>query len=134
MNHVTFDGFLGQDPVLKWTQNNTPICTFSVGIADKWKKDGQDRESTNWVNVTLWGKKGEAFMGVKGDRVLVVGRLKEDTWQTKDGSNRSKLTVTAEEAAVVWTKQQIPLPMNDPGPHAPTSQAPPPSDDDSLPF
>ena len=131
MNHVTFDGFLGKDPGLKYTGKDRAICSFSVGITDKWQKDGQDREATSWVDVTLWGKKAEAFKGVKGDRVLVVGKLKQDTWKSKDGSNRSKLTVTAEEAAVVWTKQQIPLPMNDPGPHAPW---PPPPEDDDLPF
>jgi len=119
MNTTTFDGFLGQDPELKWTQNKTAICKLNVYVTDEWEKDGQKKESGNWVSVTLWGKKGEEFTGLKGDKVLVTGRLKEETWKTKDGSNRSKLTVTALYAAVVWTKQQIPLPMNEPGPHAP---------------
>jgi single-strand DNA-binding protein len=50
------------------------------------------------VDCSAWGKQAETIAQwcKKGKPLFVEGRLKLDTWQDKDGGNRSKLTVTVE--------------------------------------
>jgi single-stranded DNA-binding protein len=49
------------------------------------------------VDVTLWNRLAEHAVKFlqAGDFVLIVGRLRSDTWCAKDGTPRAKLRVVA---------------------------------------
>ncbi len=55
----------------------------------------------SFFRVTAWRSLAEhvAFSPAKGNRVLVVGRLKTNTWQTPEGELRTVFEIVAEEAA-----------------------------------
>jgi single-strand DNA-binding protein len=60
---------------------------------------GEWREETTFVDVTVFGKRGEAFARYhkKGQPAFFEGRLRLDTWEDKNsGQKRSKLEVIAE--------------------------------------
>lgn len=61
--------------------------------------DGQKREDTTFIDVTVWGRQAEVIGQYmkKGRPLFVEGRLQLDTWDDKEtGAKRSKLRVVAE--------------------------------------
>jgi single-stranded DNA-binding protein len=56
-----------------------------------------------WFKVALFGKKAEAVADSikKGDEVLVLGSVKQTTFQGRDGSEKTALEITASEVALV---------------------------------
>jgi len=97
-NKVILIGNLTRDPELRYTPNGTSLCEFGMAINRNWTtREGEKREETCFVDVTMWGRRGEVISEYlsKGDPIFVEGRLKFDTWETSDG-RRSKLTVVAE--------------------------------------
>jgi single-strand DNA-binding protein len=96
---VSVVGNLTREPELRFTPAGKAVADFGVAVNTR-RKDGD-----NWVDgdpefydVTAWGTLAEnvAESLEKGARVVVVGRLRYETWQTDGGENRSKVKVTAE--------------------------------------
>ena len=62
-------------------------------------KDGERREETLYIDVTVWDRQAENCCQYlrKGSGVHVEGHLKMDTWDDKTtGETRSKIKVLAE--------------------------------------
>ena len=49
-------GRLGKDPIIRHTEGGNKVASFSIAISEKYKKDGQDVEKTEWVNIVCWNK------------------------------------------------------------------------------
>ena len=99
-NKVFLMGNLTRDPQLKYTQSQMAVCDFGLAINRKMRlASGEMKEETTFVDVTAWGKQGEAISKyvTKGRPLFVEGRLTLDQWQDKDGQKRSKLRVTLEK-------------------------------------
>jgi single-strand DNA-binding protein len=90
---VAFIGRTGTDAELRWTQNGTALVNVSVLVQDSKAADSQGQ----WVRVGRFGEDVEDLVQqlVKGVEVYVEGRLKLNTWQASDGTQRSGLNVTA---------------------------------------
>jgi len=107
MNNVTLFGHLTRDPELKFTTNNTAVCTLSLALNDGYKaKDGSYKENTHYIDCECWAKTAEMINAhyKKGDGMLLRGSLKQDRWQNSEGQNRSKLMVRIQE--VVFTRRK----------------------------
>jgi single-strand DNA-binding protein len=91
-NRVTLMGNLTRDPERK-AAGETSVVSFGLALNEKYK----DQERTTFVDVTMFGARADAFARFhsKGDRVLIEGKLRLDTWE-KDGQKRSKLYVVAD--------------------------------------
>lgn len=90
-NRVVIMGNLGQDPELRYTQSQTPVCTLNVATTDyRNGPDGQRQEFTDWHRVVVWSKQAEncAKYLSKGRSVLVEGRLQTRSWEDKQGQKR----------------------------------------------
>ena len=106
-------GNLGTEPELKYTENNTPICTFSMATNESWRaKDGKRHTTTEWHNITVWGKPGEAVSNYlsKGSPVHVEGRIQTNKYE-KDGQKHYRTGIVASKVLFlgwVWsvTKEQ----------------------------
>jgi len=95
-NTVTIIGNMTRDPELRYTASGVPVTEFGVA----WNtKDKQGNESVSFFDVTCWRELAEhvAESLGKGNRVIVYGRLDQNTWETKDGDKRSKVRVMAED-------------------------------------
>lgn len=84
LNRVQIIGRLGRDPESKFTPTGKKVAHFSVAISNRWKdREGEMRESTEWVNVEAWERLGETCQEYlkKGSLVYVDGRLKTDKYE-----------------------------------------------------
>lgn len=87
---ITIDGRLVDDPELRFTPSGKAVASFRVAANDSHRD-----ESGNWqnderifVNVALWEGDAEqaAETLLKGDRVLVHGKLFQREFERTDGS------------------------------------------------
>ena len=91
-------GNVTRDPELRYTASGIPVAEFGVA----WNtKDKAGNESVSFFDVTCWRDLAEhvAESLRKGHRVIVHGRLDQNTWETKEGDKRSKVRVMAEDVA-----------------------------------
>ena len=87
LNRVQLIGYLGKDPEARFTPTGKQVVKFSVAVSNRWKKDGEMREHTEWVNIEAWGGLAETCNEYlrKGSLVFMEGRIKTDKYQ--DDSN-----------------------------------------------
>ena len=93
INQVILMGRLTRDPEQRTTTTGKTIASFSIAV----DRGGQE-DAADFFNVTAWEKLGELVMQylAKGRRVLVQGRLRQDSWEDKEtGKRRSRVEVTA---------------------------------------
>ena len=100
-NKVILMGNLTRDPEVRFTQNNMAICKIGLAVNRRWKdsNSGEWKEEPTFIDVTIFGKRGEAFAKYhgKGKPAFIEGSLRLDNWEDKDGNKRSKLYVVADE-------------------------------------
>ena len=97
-NTVTIVGNMTRDAELRYTASGVAVTEFGVA----WNsKDRDGNESVSFFDVTCWRDLAEhvAESLGKGNRVIVYGRLDQNTWETKDGDKRSKVRVMADDVA-----------------------------------
>ncbi|MGH2758164.1 MAG: single-stranded DNA-binding protein [Actinomycetota bacterium] len=100
-NQVILVGNLTDDPELRYTPSGVPVATFSVAVnrrqrdpsTGEWK-DGE----TSFIRCNVWRQQAEnaAESLTKGARALVVGRLRQRSWETPEGQRRSVTEVEVE--------------------------------------
>lgn len=98
MNLVVLMGNLTRDPELRRTPAGQAVADIGLAVSEKYKnKDGEEVESTCFVDIVAWGKRAEACGQylAKGSAVMVEGKLQLDQWQTAAGEKRYKLKVRA---------------------------------------
>ena len=98
-NRVILVGNLTRDPELRYTSGGTAVTDIGLAVNDRRKTaSGEWQDETTFVDVTLWARQAEVANEYlsKGSPVLIEGRLKLDTWETKEGQKRSKLHVVGE--------------------------------------
>ena len=60
INKVILIGNLGADPEMRYTQNGTPVATFSLATTERRKgQDGQVQEMTEWHRIVAWQRLAE---------------------------------------------------------------------------
>ena len=86
-----------EDPVLRFTAQGHAVCNFTVRVAGKNAKDGQPRVEPTFHNVTAWRELGEnvAESLFKGDRVIVRGVIKENSWENDAGETKTQTVLNA---------------------------------------
>jgi single-strand DNA-binding protein len=92
-------GHLGRDPEMRYTQEGTPVTSFSVATSRRWtSREGESREETTWFRVSAWGRQAETCNQYlsKGRLVLVDGTVSVSAWKGRDGEPRATLELRAE--------------------------------------
>ncbi|RKZ15003.1 single-stranded DNA-binding protein [bacterium] len=100
-NRVILGGNLTRDPELRYTQSNMAVCKVGLAVNRKTKDgdSGEWKEKTTFVDITIFGKRAEAFEKYhkKGQQAFFEGTLRLDQWEDKNGGGkRSKLYVVAD--------------------------------------
>ena len=127
VNKVIIVGNLGNDPEVKATNSGSTLANFSVATSERWTKDGERHEKTEWHRVTAFGKLAE-IVGqyvTKGSKVYIEGKIQTRSWETDNGEKRYATEIIARD-----------LQMLDKAGETSGQQSAPPSpiDDDDLPF
>ena len=106
MNKVMLIGNLTKDPEVKQIGSGSTVCNMRMAITEKYKnKQGENVESTCYVDVAAWGRQAETCGEYlkKGSAALVEGRLSYEEWE-KDGQKRSMLRVKADRVQFLGGK------------------------------
>lgn len=148
VNKVIILGNAGKDPEVRYSPDGTAFCNFSVATSEVWKdkNTGQDKELTEWHNVTAAARLAEVCGEYirKGSKVYVEGMLRTRKWQDKNtGQDRYTTEIRADSVQFLspredrgdgggWGGQS---PAGQPSQHAaPRSDALDDPFDDDIPF
>ncbi len=103
-NGITLCGNITAEPTLRYTAAGTPVTSFDIAANRRWTdpQSGEVKEKTTFCSVQVWRNLAEnlADSCQKGQRVVVTGRLDQNTWEADDGTKRSKLRIVADDVGV----------------------------------
>jgi single-strand DNA-binding protein len=99
---ITVVGNLTADPELRYTQNGLPVANFTIAstprnfdrAANEWK-DGE----ALFLRASVWREFAEHVAGslTKGMRVIATGRLKQRSYETREGEKRTSIELEIDE-------------------------------------
>lgn len=141
-NFITFIGNLTDDPELRFTQGGAPVTTFRIASNRRYNdRSGAQQEETTFMNVNCWRDLAEnaAESLSKGDRVLVIGRVRVRSYENREGQTVWTTEIEADEIApsLRWARASVSRTGSNSGGAATRSgdsAAPPPPADDDVPF
>ena len=84
LNKISIIGRVGKEPEHKQTPSGQNVATFSIAVSEKYKdKQQQVQESTEWINIVIWGKLSEVVKNYvkKGSQLYLEGKLKTRSWE-----------------------------------------------------
>jgi len=103
---ITITGNLVDEPELRFTPSGQPVARFRVASTPRYL----DKATNEWkdgdglfLTVTVWRQQAENAVEslAKGTRVVVTGRLRQRTYELKDGGGkRTVLEVEADDVSV----------------------------------
>lgn len=99
-SEVTLCGNLATDPEIKPTKNSV-LTRFRIAVNDRRKQGDDWVDDPSFFTVICWRDLAShvAESVSKGDRVLIRGRLKENTWTDNEGTEKRTVEVVAEDVA-----------------------------------
>ncbi len=99
---ITVVGNLTADPELRYTQNGLAVANFTIASTprnfDKASNDWKDGEAL-FLRASVWREFAEHVAGSlsKGSRVIATGRLKQRSYETKEGEKRTSFEIEIDE-------------------------------------
>ena len=99
---LTVIGNLTNDPELRFTPSGSPVANFTIASTPR----TFDRNSNEWkdgetlfLRASVWREAAEnvAESLTKGMRVIVSGRLKSRSYETKEGEKRTVIELEVDE-------------------------------------
>ena len=99
---ITVVGNLTADPELRFTPSGAAVANFTVAstprIYDRQSGDWKDGEAL-FLRCNIWREAAEnvAESLTRGSRVIVTGRLKQRSFETREGEKRTVFEVEVEE-------------------------------------
>lgn len=99
---ITVVGNLTADPELRYTQNGLPVANFTIASTPR----NFDRQANEWkdgealfLRASVWREFAEHVAGslTKGMRVIASGRLRQRSYQDREGNNRTAIELEVDE-------------------------------------
>jgi single-strand DNA-binding protein len=99
---VTVVGNLTNDPELRFTPSGAAVASFTVAsssrVLDKATNEWKDGDTT-YLRCSVWRQYAEnvAESLTKGTRVIVTGRLKQRSYETREGEKRTVMEIDVDD-------------------------------------
>lgn len=100
--NVTVVGNLTNDPELRFTPSGAAVASFTVASSsrylDKATNEWKDADPT-YLRCSVWRQYAEnvAESLTKGTRVIVTGRLKQRSYETREGEKRTVMEIEVDD-------------------------------------
>lgn len=99
LNRVMLLGNLGADPDLRFGQGpETAVLRLRLATTESYfdKRSNERKERTDWHNVVVFGKRGEALQKIlqKGSTIFIEGRLQTSSYE-KEGQKHYRTDIVA---------------------------------------
>lgn len=100
INNVNIIGRLTRDPEVRTTNNGMSVCKMSIAV------NGMKKDDVSFFDVTAWSRVAENCGKYlkKGSQVGINGSLRQNRFQTKEGQNRSKVEINANNVQFICSK------------------------------
>lgn len=94
MNNVTLTGRLTRDPELKYANNGTAFCKFTVAVNRDF-----NREEADFINCLAFKKTAETIAEYlsKGKRIALQGRIQTGNYENKNGEKVNTFEVIVDK-------------------------------------
>lgn len=103
INKVILIGNLGKDPDII-VFDGVKKATFPLATTESYRnKDGEKMEQTEWHNIVCWrglADIAEKFLR-KGMPVYVEGKLRNRTWEDKEGNKRHNTEIVSDNFMIL---------------------------------
>lgn len=105
LNVVALMGRLVYEPELKTTPSGINVCSFRVAVDRSFTRQGEERKA-DFIDVTAWRQTAEFVSKYfqKGSMIAVEGSLQTTSYQDKNGNNRTKVEVVANNVSFCGSK------------------------------
>ena len=105
LNRIVIVGRLTRDPELRRTTSETPVASFTIAVNDI-QKDANGNEITSFIGVTVWNNQADnvAKFLRKGSLVGVDGRIRQRTFERRDGTKSSVIEIIADRVEFLEPK------------------------------
>lgn len=103
INSVILEGNLVKAAELSFWSDGTPYCKFTIANNEYYKeKDGNYTGIPSYIDCLVKGNFARVMSEHlhKGRRIIVSGRLKQQTWQSEDGQKHSKIVIKVAEISL----------------------------------
>jgi single-strand DNA-binding protein len=103
LNHVYLSGNLTKDPELRFVGNNgTALASFAIGVSRTYEAGGEKKRESSFFDCKCWSELAQRVAELsKGAKVIIEGRLQQETWQASDSSQRTKVVVICDRVVPV---------------------------------
>lgn len=93
MNIVIMVGRLTRDPEVRYSQSGKAVCTFSIAVDRRIKKEGDN--NTDFFTCVAFGKTGEFVEKYfsQGKRIAIEGNIQNDSFTGRDGTKRNSVRI-----------------------------------------
>lgn len=99
MNSLIIEGNLARDADIREPKAGFKAARFPIAANRVYRgADGKLKEEVSFFDVDAYGQLADYCkeQGTKGTFVRVVGRLRQNRWEDKDGKHHSKVLIIAE--------------------------------------
>jgi len=110
LNKVQLIGNITRDPELRYTPTGAAVCTIGLATNRSWTTEsGEKKEETEFHRVIAWNKLAElcSQLLTKGRKIYVEGRLRTNTWQSQDGTQRTSTEIVIEDMIILDSRRPI---------------------------
>lgn len=98
LNSIVLMGRLTREPELRHTQSGTAVTSFTLAVDRDFQSKNAEKQ-TDFIDITAWRNTAE-FVSTyfsKGRMAIVRGRLEIQKYTDRDGNNRQKAVVVADD-------------------------------------
>ena len=105
LNVVAIMGRLVANPELRTTQSGTNVCSFRIACDRNFARQGEQRQA-DFIDIVAWRQTAEFICKYfqKGSMIAIDGSIQTRSYQDKQGSNRTKVEVLANNVSFCGPK------------------------------
>lgn len=100
MNEVMVVGNITRDADIRYAPTGDAVLSLSLAVNETYQdRQGQRQEKVHYIDATLWRDMAELMKDArKGDPIMIVGRLVNESWTDNDGNKRSTTKIETTRA------------------------------------
>lgn len=97
LNHITIMGRMTRDPELRYTQQGTPVVSFTLAVDRDYQTGGGEKQ-TDFIDCVGWRNTAEFISKYfhKGSMAVVSGSLQMRSWTDKHDNKRVSAEVVVD--------------------------------------
>jgi single-strand DNA-binding protein len=96
LNKVLLIGNLGQDPSVRYLENNKVVASFTLATNETYTdRNGERKTETEWHNIEMWDQMAKNVDNLKqrgylkkGSQVYIEGKIRTENYKDKEGIDR----------------------------------------------